>query len=100
MKTIQTINGTITGQLRIVRGYTMSSDGFVAPEKARTFDVVVDAEGRAYPYSVDAEAFGPLEPLAAERWGDGDRLGGLFSPDAGEFERCGIAFELCGTAAA
>lgn len=103
-KTTTTFDGSVTGTLRIVRGDTMDEQGYINDVGPKTIAVIVDGQGRAYPYLYvdilyNADDFGPVEPLTAERWGDGDRLGRQFSPDPGELERCGIKFDLCGSAA-
>lgn len=91
-------------RLHRVKGDFMTEDGFLASFKPREMLVLVDSDGLAWPYldvdtAYNASDMGKLEPLVAQRWGDGDRLGRQFSPDTGEFERCGIRFELCGSAA-
>ena len=96
-----TADGLHDGDFHRVAGYYMSADGLDPREG--TFPVIVTPDGRAFPALSPATGYnpekdGPLQPLTAERWGDTDHLGSRFRPDRGEFERCGIAFALCGSA--
>jgi len=100
-KLITTADGKVTGRLRIVKGHHMTEQGFIDDRRPRKMEVIVTPDGKAYPIyyadpSYDPDTEGPTESLAAERWGDADYLGRNFSPDHGEFERCGIVFELRG----
>jgi hypothetical protein len=97
-----TMDGRKSGQLRQVLGDWMDDSGFMA--RRGRMPVIVTDDGIAYPYlPVDtiynAEDFGPITPLKAERWPDGDYLGRNFCLDEGEFERCGIAYVTCGSPA-
>lgn len=103
MSMTTTLDGRVSGRLHILRGDYMTNDGQINDLAGKTMHVIVDDQGKAWPYLYadtvyNADDFGDTAPLGAERWGDGDRLGRNFSPDAGEFERCGIKFELCGSA--
>ena len=85
----------------IVRGDFVDEHGYLRDFTPKRMEVDVDSQGRAWavlPVDIayDADEFGRPAPLVAERWRDGDRLGRQFSPDEGEFERCGIKFEVCG----
>lgn len=99
-----TMDGRVAGTLHRVRGDYLNTDGTISNLAPRVMHVIVDADGVAWPALPEDTAYnagdhGDLAPLSAEIWGDGIYLGRQFSPDQGELERCGIRFELRGSAA-
>ncbi|MCW5697909.1 MAG: hypothetical protein KIS96_14410 [Bauldia sp.] len=77
--------------LRYVRGNTLRGGGLMDAHTS-ALSVYVSPDGRCW------DAMYGIE-MTAERWGDFDYLGPHFCADRGEFERCGIKFALCGSAA-
>ena len=99
-----TLDGQHKGILHRVRGAYITEGGLINTYARRYMLAIVDADGIAWPYmhedtAYNRDDFGDLAPLRAEMWGDGIYFGRQFSPDVGELERCGIKFELCGSAA-
>ena len=78
--------------LYCICGDHMTHDGFINNlGRSRILQVRVRPNGTAY------DALHGY-PLRAEVWGDGARIGRVFSPDVGELSRCGIIAVRCGTA--
>lgn len=79
--------------LHRIKGHNMTEDGYLNGRSSRYVRVTPD--GRAWNGNEASYVPYPYE-LDCERWVDMERIGN-FSPDAGEFERCGIIPRLCGS---
>jgi len=105
---IETYTATVAGEsvtclrnpeaypVRRVAGDIMTADGYL--DRRSHMYVRVTPDGRAWSVAIDR--MGPEDVLlSCERWADMERIGVTFSPDAGEFDRCGIVPTLCGSLA-
>lgn len=82
--------------IRRVRGDWMAETGLL--NGRGMLSVRVTPDGKAWsadPLSMLPQGYA----MRCERWGDMERIGPSFCPDAGEFDRVGIRPVLCGSAA-
>lgn len=80
-----------------VRGDIVDDAGYL--QSRSEMWVVVTPDGRAWGHSQYSRECEGIE-IRCELWIDCIRMGNNFSPDEGEFERCGIKPVLCGSLAA
>ena len=80
-----------------IKGDFLTEGGFLSTSRPRCLELWIESDGipRHSGYGFE---------LIAERYGDGDyitgtQVGWRFFADEGEFERLGIKFKLCGSAA-